>query len=180
MKKCHEIQQILLGSEGEYPEDVKKHLEECEECRILAEEWNVLKTVRPPEKEIPRELDAIIRANADSFCQNRYIKRQAIKHWFTAASIAAAAMVLCWAGLSTLNTASTGDTDLPDNGSSTIALTTSAQPVELSWSDVNMENECFELDTEIELNYSSITGSNSEEESDYDEIFKVELPDLLT
>ena len=68
---------------------LEHHLEQCENCRVFAEEWLIMKDIELPGREPELSADFVIRREAQRFINNRMIKRRSLIRWFTVAAAAA-------------------------------------------------------------------------------------------
>jgi len=89
-QKCSDIVAVILASDGDFPDEVKKHLAVCSECTALANEWQMLRDAELPAVEpVPATLDFAVRQAARR-------RRWMLPKWFYAVASAACAILFSW------------------------------------------------------------------------------------
>ena len=91
---CHEVEEEILESTGDFSQTVKEHLKLCEKCTVLAANWHKLCDLKLPTVDpISPTLDfAVLTAARKAAVSNRWM----LPKWFYAISSAACAIMFSW------------------------------------------------------------------------------------
>lgn len=95
---------ILMNKIDTFTEDEKAHLANCPECRMMADQWQVMKNTPLPEMEPPKSIEFVIKREAQRAATDRQFVRRSVIRWASIASIAACAVFIFWMSLNMLKT----------------------------------------------------------------------------
>lgn len=186
--KCEKATELILSSDGAVSAELNEHILKCKKCRQITEEWMALKNLKPAKREIPRSIDFVICREAAAFHEKQTAHHAAgnrtFFRWLSFASAAACVALFALACFSLLK----GSKSPMDEraGIAAAVRTANEKPLYrkpgICWSDIDMRNEIFELNAEIELNLMLLRQSSEKRETeDFDKAFKIEIPqDLIT
>jgi hypothetical protein len=163
---CKKAENLILS--GTTDEKLEGHIASCAECRNIASVWASLKDVRPTViPEPPRYLDFKIRGAAVAFLDNRKISYRVFTHRIFMYATAACCVVVTWFALDSIGTQNkTERGNFVRSGA-------------ISWSNIDMEKDFFELTTELELSIQNIySGDNTDNDNEKDG--EDSIPDLST
>lgn len=156
-ERCKKTIAGILESDQNWTKEVSEHLTSCRDCRVLASEWQTLRTAAT-EINPPARLDLSIKAAArNNPLRFRLIRRKILKTVYFAT---AAACVILAAGVFFFNTYPRMTQRLPAN--SPLA----------AWHS-GLDRHLFELDTELEINREMI---NLGPDKSRQEILDIMLP----
>ncbi len=184
---CKAALQEILNAGAELTPEVRRHVSECRECRILAEEWQTLQNVKPAHDEFspPEEIDVVVMREAETFIQHRRNRPKMLNQWLYLVSAAACVMLVAWICLAMLKTNPGGtakiqvenaDNNVPAN----IFKGEKRQDI-LSWQKLDLEDDCVDLAIDIEVIMANLNiGPDKPKKESQEAKFQIEIPDIIT
>lgn len=162
---CEKAKNLILSG-ANTDEKLEEHIASCDGCRNIASVWASLKDIRPAViPEPPRDLDFKIRGAAADFLENRKISYRVFTHRIFMYATAACCVVVTWFALDNIGTQ--GRTERGG----------SVRSGAISWSNIDMEKDFFELTAELELSIQNIySGNNTDNDNEKDA--EDSIPDL--
>lgn len=188
---CENLHKKVLENDLE-DAAVKAHLEMCADCRLAVETMDRFVAAKPDIEQfrIPRKLDDYITSEAKAFIDERknHIVTSLPKHqvnpiyrWASVFAYAACFLLVAWMLIIALTDSNTASTD--KNSKSQAKKSTVLDQEIRAWDNLDMSDEIFILNAEIEINFASLSFSDDEEvkkvDKKEDEDFLLELPDLM-
>ena len=155
---CSKYKNQILN--GKPKPELDQHLKQCEECRLFKEAAQRFSACTKETVAPPKELDTIIINEADTFIRkykkensrlpfhHHYFKRK-LKSYLAAAAcgvLVAWLIVLALQSRFPIRNIKTSDLAMRQQNSTP-----------LSWDNLDMDNDFFTVNSDIEINYSIIT-----------------------
>lgn len=174
---CKDAVERILSHNDSFPRDLEDHICSCKTCRELAETWKMLKDmpIQGKRTEPHSSLDFMIRREAAYFLEKRRSFRKVFFRWAVLSTAAACFALAIWLGLPAFNPKDRS----PDKDNVETTFVGIQEKTTIPWDNVDMDDDFFEIGAELELNFTALYfNGNAQEETD--EMFDVEIPDLLT
>lgn len=164
------IEEIFSENPEKFSPELKKHILECEDCRQAAESWEALREVKTFTKsEIPVSVDFNIQHNAEVYIKHHGLTPGRIFiRWLGATATAACIALIAW------NLIFMKSSDAQNLGSKN-------QTGTVAWQSLDMSNDFYEFDAQIEFNRTFLTNTmDAPQTESNDGEYKVDIPDLIT
>ncbi len=154
---CDHVRLRLLDGGEADDQALRQHLEDCPECRGLAQAWKAFRTApRASRPDTPPEhVDFAVRHEAVAVAEHRVHRQHALARSFSWAAIAACAAIVAGVVFSLLRPP---PADAPDPPVVTAAL---AHPEDSAWRQVDLGEDFFILDAEIEITFAMLSQNNN-------------------
>lgn len=187
--KCDKVQiEVLQNNTAD--EELTRHLRECDECRFIAEAMELFITAKPDvnKYKIPKEIDASITSEAKAFIDERTSSRTLLANpmvrpfhtWASVFAYAACFILVAWMLVIAL---SSGSGNQPEIKTTHVAVNPPLSQEIKDWNNLDMGEDIFILNTEIEINFAALSFFEENEEVESDakeqEEVKLEIPDLM-
>jgi len=153
-KQCDRFMEEILSSDESYSEEVRRHIRTCPSCRVVASEWEAVRS-SASRRETPDIVDFSIR-NAASARHQRVDYYKHIIHRLVYVTAAAACVLLVFSIFL-----------FSDKRLAPVASPINQNPAATMWIS-NLDKGLLTLDTEIEINRRLI--SISQDNVDYEKI----------
>jgi len=187
---CEQLHKDVLKT----PDDaaVKAHLAECAACCQFVESMKLFVSAKPnvEKYQIPKKIDDYITSEAREFIDEQkswptfHGKEKHVKIFYKWASFfayAACFILIGWMLIMALSDLSTNKTEEIPSNKITVKAPVLDQEIK-KWNNVDMGDDIFALNTEIEINFASLSFSDSgdnEFKNREKEEFSLYIPDLL-
>lgn len=187
--KCEKIQKEVFFK-NTTDETVATHLLKCDECRGIAESLERFISAKPDVEsyKIPKRIDNHITSEARAFIdernspvaagdQNQYINP--FHKWASVFAYAACFILVAWMLVITFS--DLNRTTLKEAGNSSAKTSAMLDQEIKQWDNLDMGEDLFVLNTEIEINFATLSFYNEDEEAIDSEQqgFFIKIPDLM-
>jgi anti-sigma factor RsiW len=154
---CDHVRLRLLDGGGADDQALRQHLDACPECRSLAKAWEAFRDApRAPRVDTPPEhVDFAVRREAVAVAEHRVHRQHALARGFSWAAIAACAAIVAGVVFSLLRTPPADAPGLP------VVTAALAHPEDGAWRQVDLGEDFFILDAEIEITFAMLSQNNN-------------------
>ena len=164
---------------------VTEHLAGCAECRAIAASLECFVAAKPnvEKYKIPKRIDEYITSEAVAFIDKRknpqtYHAEMYVKPFYRWASVfayAACFILVAWMALLALT-----DSNRTPIQANEAESALSSQNIN-KWDNLDMDDDLFALNKEIDINFASLSFSDEkgEDESENQDEFYIEVPDFI-
>jgi hypothetical protein len=190
--KCEKIQkEVFLNNTVD--EKVAGHLLECADCRATAESLECFISAKPDLEiyKIPKRIDDYITSESRAFIDERKTEsvlletKQHVRSFYKWASVfayAACFILISWIVIVAL--ADLNRTSIQEINNKPVAKLSVLDQEIKKWENVDMGDDFFILNTEIEINFASLFFSDDESEEETNDReekeFSIDIPDFMT